>query len=407
MSWFSRYREKPAKYSPRRKVGQTFVWNYPGPEEWFGGSLYLNEWTSCRDSLHKGPPFKDGGDFQLVRVSIPDVTVSSGEWSTAGYTYRGSFVWAKPGNLTQDLLDLSDFTAFQFGATGWNKFRPVKPKVGLGQFLVELREAKDLFGSLPAVLKNPPVLGKLSPSARDAGGAYLNYRFGWLPTIKDIAKAVKLMHDTEKVVARIRRDNGKWIRRGGVFRNDTQTDTYEVPSRIFPTLVSPFYPGWVTTNCTVTRKVTDKLWFRGVMKYYIPSLKGDKVQDVFTSPLLRKLYGLELSPEQIWSVLPWSWFVDWFGNFGDFMANFGNQLYDNLVAKYAYVMRHRKIEYEYTQDQPMVGGPALHLSAKCFVESKERSEASPYGFGAEWPDFTARQQAILAALGVTRAPRFR
>jgi len=111
---------------------------------------------------------------------------------------------------------------------------------------------------------------------------------------------------------------------------------------------------------------------------------------------------MEITPSLAWELLPWSWMVDWFGNVGDLMANISAASYDNLVAKYAYIMRTRRISYNTIQDQPLTIGKSLRLNGTFFVETKERAAASPYGFGLDWNGFSTSQLAILAALGISR-----
>jgi len=171
---------------------------------------------------------------------------------------------------------------------------------------------------------------------------------------------------------------------------------------IYPYLAAQFYPGYRQTKAKVVTTTTDEIWFRSRMKYWIPELDADRAKDVWSSELLRRLYGLELTPALLWELLPWSWLADWFGAFGSWWANYSYQTYDNLAAKYAYIMRKRRILTLYDQKQPMNGGPGVSLSALTVAESKERAAASPYGFGLDWPDFSESQQLILLALGISR-----
>lgn len=391
MGIYSRHRVQGPTLLYNFQIGKSWVYNqasvplyYPGP-----GLTRLERKTDCYDSVHPGPPYRTGGAFWLTRQDIPYTEAASGAWNVGNYHYAGAFCWDKPGNLNTELASISSESAAGFGATGWNRFRPVKPKASLGQFIAELRDFPSMFKWRLKRFK-------------DLGSSYLNYKFGWLPFIHDLIKWYETATKIERYIDFTRRNNGKWLRRGGIIRDETSTTVSTIGNQIVPQISSVFYPGYVLSQCKLTRTVTDKIWFDSAMKYYIPSLDCDRAEDVFSSELLRKLYGLEITPALLWELLPYSWLLDWFGNIGDIISNFSNSMYDNLVAKYAYVMRHRKIELKYEQDQPMNGGAALRLRATCFVENKERAEASPFGFGIEWPDFSASQLAILAALGISR-----
>jgi len=390
-------------FFPIKVIGQHYVWN-PGYHRWDPSTIVryptmsnfvFKEHTHCADETHPGPPYKVGGPLYLTRCKNPDDPVfKTGIWEIRNYAkYVGGFAFSMPGEMVIELDMVDGHTARSFGATGWNKFRPVKPKASMGQFIAELRDFPSLFK------------WRLK-SFRDLGKNYLNYKFGWLPMLHDLRKWYETACKIEKYVEFTRKNNGKWLRRGGIIRDETTTVQLKVGNRIYPTLPTQFYGSALSpSQATRIRTTRDRIWFDSSMKFYIPELSVDSAKSVWSSRLLRKLYGLELTPALAWELLPWSWFYDWFGNIGDIIANMSNSNYDNLVAKYAYVMRHRSITDKYVQEQPLVGGEALRLDVDCVAECKEREAASPYGFGVEWPDFSASQLAILAALGVSRFPR--
>jgi hypothetical protein len=79
--------------------------------------------------------------------------------------------------------------------------------------------------------------------------------------------------------------------------------------------------------------------------------------------------------------------------------------HDNLVAKYAYVMRsERETTYLFTPWKigTTQGVLNLDMTSSYYLDSKERHAASPYGFGVGWDDFSPYQLSILMALGLTR-----
>lgn len=373
-------------YDPARKIWNltTNYGNYPATP-----TSALEENTSCSDELHKGPPYRIGGPLHLLRQSIPYTEVNSGVWQVGNYKYVGRFVWLKPSQLSTAMASISGDTAEQFGATAWNRFRPVKPAADQGQFLAELRD-------FPRMLK-----ARLK-SFKDLGSGYLNYKFGWSPFLRDLQKVYELQCKLEKKIAFIRKNNGKWLKRGGTVRDEITTVQSEGNNMIHPVINTLFYPGYRITKARVVQTTSDRIWFDAKMKYYIPDLDVDSARDKWSSRLKRKLYGLEISPSLLWELLPWTWLSDWFINVGDIMSNISNTQYDHLVAKYAFIMRHRYIRWDYHQDQPMNGGSALTLNASCLVEAKERGAASPFGFGVGWPDFTTNQLAILSALAIVR-----
>jgi hypothetical protein len=126
----------------------------------------------------------------------------------------------------------------------------------------------------------------------------------------------------------------------------------------------------------------------------------------------RLLYGLELTPETLWNLAPWSWLVDWFANVGPILSNVSAFQSDNLVLKYGYVMENVTRTYARTNWMGVVNPSTTvyvnhpaRVYDKFFVETKTRVKATPYGFGLNTTAFTDRQWTILGALGLTRGPK--
>jgi hypothetical protein len=72
---------------------------------------------------------------------------------------------------------------------------------------------------------------------------------------------------------------------------------------------------------------------------------------------------------------------------------------------YGYMMEHTVRSYTYSFDGPtgLIGfGSNRPSLITLTVESKVRRRATPYGFGFDMGGLTARQLAILTALGITR-----
>lgn len=386
--------------------GETRVWDFV-KKAWvspsygycpLGGVQVRNE--LCQDETHPGPPWKDGGPLFIKKaIQTPNhspyyVFVSPNR----SYRYAGVFMHSG--------VDMSGFNSLvsdpnlgtTYGATGWNRFRPVKSGADLGQFIAELRDFKSLFRFQ---LK----------SFKDLGGSYLNYQFGWKPFINDLVKFYRSMQKVERTIKFIRKNNNKWLRRGGTIKNTTTTTTSSLGySLLKPTLVSNFYDGVGSPSIRPTirvNRIVEHVWFRARMKYYIPDLSVDKCESVISSRLLRRIYGLELTPALLWELTPWSWLVDWFGNVGDVLAVLSSQSYDNLTAKYAYVMRRYETESEYTTQQPIAtsgGIVVVNHSSKRLLSTKQRAEClSPYGFNLGWEDLSSYQLSILTALGLSRS----
>jgi hypothetical protein len=118
--------------------------------------------------------------------------------------------------------------------------------------------------------------------------------------------------------------------------------------------------------------------------------------------------GTRITPELIWELTPWSWAVDWFTNAGDVIHNISQLGSDGLVMQYGYAMRHMRV-HEYHRGHysfsDSVGTHVGTVAREIGSEWKQRVAAHPYGFGIDDTSLSARQTAILAALGLTRGHR--
>nr|URG15149.1 MAG: maturation protein [Leviviridae sp.] len=443
----ARYRSKGSYDPPNQQIGLNYVLDWskypniswilvPPGVKWhsWGETGVPLDVRQCWDELHKltgrkgvsprykgkkprkprTPIYAEGGPLYLKSLtSVRMRGLTHGFINTSAHGYNGEFIinLQKDQTVTDDYVTNYANTVGNYGANAWSRMRPVSPKAGLGQFLGELRDVP----SIGWTIANPASWWNAVQNLRGAlaffkglGSDYLNYQFGWKPFIGDLIKAYNLQKNIEKRIAFIRKNNGKWIRRAGTIKYETSMERVTGTGHIItPVLPSPFYQGFVA-NQTYEKIITltDKIWYEGMMKYYIPQLNVDRAEDVWSSPLLRKLYGLELTPSLLWELMPWSWLMDWFASYGTVIDNIVNYAYDQLTAKYAYVMRTRIRTVKYKQKQfyfTLNKGiisvePEVTFEACC----KERAESTPFGFGLSEDSFTSRQWAILAALGITR-----
>lgn len=243
--------------------------------------------------------------------------------------------------------------------------------------------------------------------------------FGWKPFVSDVRKLYNLWSDIDKRMAQIVRENGKSINRRAVLEQETTTeelrDSYPGAWRWIPGAFS------LTTNSgssqwVATRTTTTKVWYAANYRYYIPDVGSSQ----WTRRARLALFGGLPTPELLWSVLPWSWLIDWFGNVGDVISNLSPNAVDNLVQNYHYTMKHVKVLTVLTSTsvQEEVDFRAFgswywpRLEARCssqlVTESKVRDgTGSPFGLNARFPSLSTYQLSILAALGASKVRKRR
>lgn len=240
---------------------------------------------------------------------------------------------------------------------------------------------------------------------RSLGSEYLNYQFGWLPFVSDLKNAAEAIMHSHDILQQLKRDSGRDVHRKRTIPRKTVSNT--VASLGVPN--SSNIEGQAFLSPT-TYRVSDILrreqWFSGCYTFHFDPGHMSEIERIATQA--RLLYGLELTPEVVWNLAPWSWLVDWVSNVGPLLHNVSAFQNDGLVLRYGYVMEknHRHVVRNNLRGTPRPGGniPAVVTDSYSGLR-KTRRKATPYGFGLDLGGFTNRQWSILAALGITRGPR--
>ena len=377
------------------------------------GGPYPSNVEVCLDELHPGPPYKTGGPldkYELVTDQFENkcpVDVSNYMYRYAGehLPTRWPTSYLDHGTMPSLEGDSTWGDASQFGAAGWKKFRPTKPKAGLGVFLGEIRETPRMLKTTAKgfhdVWKRMGGRGTGPMGPKAAANHFLNTQFGWFPFLRDLRDFYYVTKNLDKHLKQVRRDNGKWIRRRGSVSREQNVEVLVNDSNIiglFPAMSSYLYTTSNYGSRIVTRKFTQRAWFEGAFKYWIP---GNPESWHWKLKAVSMLYGIQPNPSVLWNLTPWSWLVDWCSSVGDVLDNLSSIAYDGLCAKYAYVMATTEQEVRYEGTSNYLTGP---VTAQWFarITRKSRAKASPFGFGLSSTSFSAKQWAILSALGLTR-----
>lgn len=306
---------------------------------------------------------------------------------------------------------LSASEVSKFGAIAVSESSPTNTHANLATFLGELTEG------LPRLI-GATALRDRTQVAHAAGGEYLNYVFGWKPLVSDVRAFASAAANSAKILKQYKRDSGKLVRRSYSFptlksttnpvdvRSTARGSVWGLAQFSHPWFYEPGYDG-LPPVYHVNHKV-EKMWFKGAFTYYLESDDSIIGKLERFEQLGNHLLGTRLTPSVLWELAPWSWLADWEGTIGDFFNSSSLLSADGLVMKYGYLMRHTKEYNSYTMPDGLVFKGKLRTGPIRSVwerETKERVKATPYGFGLNVSSFSARQWAILGALGLTRAPR--
>lgn len=308
------------------------------------------------------------------------------------------------------------------------KHRPGNPVLNLGQFLVELRQ-------LPRL---PHFLRSETKKFKDLGSEYLNVEFGWKPFVKDVIALFNGQQRIQRALEKLVKDNGLSIRRRSK-KELTIDDPVDLCEGSF---MEPFgHLGDVSkggheelegiivggpTGCADTdlysftgqcdykaqEMVSTLRWQCGTFRYYVPDIGSDR----WTAKAKTVLSGGKFTPSLLYEVMPWSWLIDWFTNLGDIVSNFSSNAVDNETLTNCFSMESQErtrtvtisTHWDYHFSAPFgvafeVPAGSASLLYSTTEDYKARRQASPFGFGIPSSSFTARQWAILAALGVSRS----
>lgn len=383
---------------------------------------YYSHFSGFERLISEGHPFHNrhlrrkghdlGGVFghQATYFESSPATVNlRGGIIASEFRYKGEIhAWSLTADFAEsDLGALTPTPTMEgYGATGYNRAKPTASQMGLGQFIGELRDIPTLpkFIALRNAVSNYRhlSLSDLRNLGRSAGSGYLNYEFGWKPLLKDLKNFLQQTAKTDKILKQLSRDNMRWIHRGATIFNEESSATTFVNSQVgSPVMPSPLV--LQSGRVARTTKVYRKIWFNGSFRYYIPTGNSPAEVEQRKRQLARIVYGAEASPKLVWELMRNSWLADWVANIGDNISNLSDNAADSLVSHYAYAMDHQVNSTDYTlQNCFLRGAGIVSPHARYVKEMKNRARAGPYGFALKPGNFSARQVAILGALGLTR-----
>jgi hypothetical protein len=389
-------------------------------------------WEELTSMGHQGPPYNEGGPFsvrrfQVSRSVLPMRLSMDTRPLTAGYQFgfssEGQYCPDSSGfgipleltdyflNTSAAMMQLPASDLNSWGATAIARLSPLNPGASLAQALAEL-----LIDGLPSLPLN---LLRRHREFNSLGKEYLNVQFGWVPFLNDLRRLYDTWNSVNSRLAQIIRDNGKGIRRRATLYRNSNTVVSTVGGEGSYNIGFPLSYNYTdpTAGTGVSKKTvveSEKIWFSGRFRYYIP----DVTDDQWTKDAKSALFGLNPTPALLWELMPYSWLIDWFSNVGDVINNLSSNGIADLLLDYGYVMRSFRRETIYEQvlspffidigpqpdlDYGKVGSiPPKILRTTVVEESKERVAATPFGFGLQIGDLSARQFAILSALGLSR-----
>jgi hypothetical protein len=367
------------KISSGSSVAYTLGYRHGGAGNWQNEVMTAdNSWSLYSDghNISKLGSGNIGGVFRLVKsyfIAMPTQLILPGY---EGFVFpRVASGYSKP-SIPPQLTDA------KLNAAGTTMIARTTPNSSTANLSTALGEVS--LEGIPA-MSGMATWRNRAHVARSAGDEYLNVAFGWLPLVSDLrdfAYAVKHHH---KILMNYRKGSDKKIRRRYVLTENTSTT-----GRQFNFGCNTWATGGTGNILTQT---DDRVWFSGAFRYHVPMGPGVSDKFAYYHSMADKLLGVDLTPEVVWNLAPWSWASDWFGNVGDVMHNISALGSDGLVLEYGYAMSSKKRSIEFSSDRGSLIQNDVNLL---------RLPSTPYGFGFNMANLSARQTAVLVALGLSR-----
>lgn len=368
-----------------------------------------------------------GGDFVTTKswavcpsgqpVSIDTGWIQSGLFDERRYLFEGPLIineMAIPSSTPFPAqVASSDATLNAWGAKAIARCAPTEPTVSLAASLLEAyRDGLPKLIGRSTWQERVRKAQTLRKNAGTASDEFLNVEFGWLPLISDVRDFTSTVIHLHKLLQQYMRDNGRVVRRRFSFPPEISYVESVISTNQFPRAGingSPIFDSTKSPRGIVVRRrsTTVYRWFSGAFVYHLPQSFFASMYTPFAADFqtAQKLFGLELTPDVLWQLTPWSWAVDWFSNVGDVIHNASAWANDGLVMKYGYIMEHSRVQdtYTYTGPTNIRGGSAARPPDLTLVsETKKRKAANPFGFGLTMSGLSPVQKSILAAVGFSR-----
>jgi len=149
-------------------------------------------------------------------------------------------------------------------------------------------------------------------------------------------------------------------------------------------------------QCRRDTITSTKMW--GSVRWTNPYPNHPRLSDQDLEKLARSIiFGYNITPKEIWDAVPWTWLVDWFANFGDYLDATNNVL--SLAPSVPLVMTHERTEESWTRSDNLkwvTGGNGTRL-----YETKTRITQGAT-LSASIPIISGGQFATLGALAIQR-----
>lgn len=234
---------------------------------------------------------------------------------------------------------------------------------------------------------------------------YLNEKFGWEATVRD---ALGLMASPAKIARRV----NYLLQRSGLDTSYRSRVTYTEPIASPPAF--SYTPFTNETQRSLSTSGVREVEIRCMVNCNVrlPQVEVPKLR----RDLTRQLWGVDPSPVDLYNLYPWSWLVDWFSGFGDYVEAFDIINNDRDIINFGLITYLSRGEVKTTftgrvtsswstiSNNVLTSGSttqdASHTSVLSYRYRKRKNITESYHVKPTWnlPSFSGFQLAILSAL---------
>jgi len=289
----------------------------------------------------------------------------------------------------------------------------LNPYASTASFLATLIEL--MRGDVPTVIRNlRKYITDINSLKKTIGSDYLNIQFGWAPLLKDIEKLVNTCITLDTLL--FTSDNKRRSTRRTLVDHawNGTTDSFDrrtvaAPFATFLSTTKEGTPGLPPAALTLTYQEGLVYSRQNVsINYTARYTKGVRSNAILNGRVDQAItfLGMDLTPDVLWQVTPWSWLLDWFANLGDVISNITNLSMKDIILDYAYLTNRIETERGILAWKPSLVGNMTSsrytVGHKVITVEKTRNQASPYGFSVGFDGLSPYQISILVALGLAR-----
>nr|URG16495.1 MAG: maturation protein [Leviviridae sp.] len=281
------------------------------------GQLVGESSPTNREYMEDTTGFRDRANYlyQEKRLHNTIGTISGSDnlvYTYEGYPYLNQYDFSHlPPSSTAPSLDevITEVVA---------NTNPSKPKVSVPTFAIEaIRELPDMLYHAGSTLLHSRAKNRSRrrSSELDENSA-VAFNFGWDQVLRDVGS---MFHFTEQVNKRVEQLTAA---RGAEGKTTGYTVWDDSSIATFSNVTVWSTVGFLKVD--ITKRTTRRRWASVHWSGDQPGFRTDAAS--ILADARRIVHGWRVSPADVWNLLPWSWFVDYFVNVGDYLEANGNSL---------------------------------------------------------------------------------